>query len=341
MALSIYDLHLRQRRLLLDGDLEAQAQLLSAWATVYRSLRLRLDLVLSLIAQERKSGRPVTVAWLRRQARYETLLQQVAFETTRFGVEVEALTATRQHAAIRMAREQSASLLSLGLLGDEGLSIGFDRVNVSALEAMVGTLGDGSPLRETTLAAFPATAVQAVEDALIEGIAAGRSQSAATKVVREALDVTRSQAARIVRTETNRAYRVASLEQYRANEESVSGWIWVSSLSDRTCPMCWGMHGTFHRLTEEFASHVNCRCTMIPAIKGVPLNVQSGEAAFTLLSDERKKTILGPAKFAAFQSGEINLRDTVQRTNDERWGPGRQERSLKRIRQIKSQRASA
>lgn len=341
MALSFYELHRQQRRLLLSGDREAQARVLAAWAEVFISLRGSLEEVLAMIAEQRRRGLPVTESWLRRQSRYERLLQQVAFEATRFGVEIDSLTTTGQRSAIALAREHSASLLALGLLEDSALSATFDRVNVSALEALVGSLTDGSPLRDVTFAGLPATAVASVESALLEGIATGRSQAATTRVVRDAMEVTRAQASRIVRTETNRAYRVASLEQYRANEEFVTGWIWVASLSERTCAMCWAMHGSFHRLGEEFASHVNCRCTVVPAIKGIPSKVESGVAAFGRLSEDSQKEILGPAKFAAFKSGEIGLKDTIQRTKDERWGPGRQERSLKRIREAKGTRRSA
>lgn len=103
--------------------------------------------------------------------------------------------------------------------------------------------------------------------------------------------------------------------------------------------MCWAMHGTKHGLDELLDDHPNGRCTMLPWTKswselgytGTADNptMEPGTVLFERLNPEKQRSILGPAKYAAWRDGRFTLSQIVGRRNDPRWGSMRFERSLK------------
>src|SRR5690606_4098607 len=112
--------------------------------------------------------------------------------------------------------------------------------------------------------------------------------------------------------------------------------------SDRTCPVCIAMHGTFHTLDETMDSHPACRCAMIPwtrsweelGFPGIPdrrTRVEPGVEWFARQDAATQRRILGPAKYAAYQAGDLELMDLVGVKTHPRWGRTRFERSLRSI----------
>jgi hypothetical protein len=99
------------------------------------------------------------------------------------------------------------------------------------------------------------------------------------------------------------------------------------------------MHGTRHSIDERFASHIVCRCVMVPetltwaelGFPGIPdtdLDIELGTVAFDRLSTAEQQSILGPGKYNAYRAGTLTLPDLVGIKNNEKWGRSRYERSL-------------
>ena len=142
-----------------------------------------------------------------------------------------------------------------------------------------------------------------------------------------------------------RSYRTASLRSYQANSDIVEGWVWHGARDSRECAFCWSQEWSLHGLIEPFASHPRCRCSPIgrtvgwEAIlgekgRGIPdtrPKIEKGEDLFEQLPDERKRAILGPAKFAVYQNGELKLEDVAGFRRDKKWGLVGYERSLRDI----------
>ncbi|MBI2954242.1 MAG: hypothetical protein HYY30_08010 [Chloroflexi bacterium] len=68
--------------------------------------------------------------------------------------------------------------------------------------------------------------------------------------------------------------------------------------------------------------------------KNVPesrVEIEKGTDRFERLSDDEKKRILGPAKFAAYKDGKLKLEDVAGFARHKNWGPVGYERSLRDI----------
>jgi SPP1 gp7 family putative phage head morphogenesis protein len=167
---------------------------------------------------------------------------------------------------------------------------------------------------------------------LISGIALGRGPRQVARAIRPHLGHSLTRAMTIARTETMRVYRSSSIRTYRENAELLAGWRWQSSLSARVCGMCIAMHGTIHPVTEEFASHCNCRCVCLPVLLDAPRTYEFGEDWFDRQPLETKEKVLGSkAALLAYQSKQVTLSDFVGSSTSARWGAGRYQRSLKEI----------
>jgi hypothetical protein len=108
------------------------------------------------------------------------------------------------------------------------------------------------------------------------------------------------------------------------------------------CGSCLALHGSRHGLDEVLDDHPSGRCVSSPLTAswerlgfgpGMPeaaRPVQSGEDWLRAQSVERQQQILGKAKWEAWQSEGVRLRDLVARRRSAAWGTMRYEASLER-----------
>lgn len=315
------------------------AAMLQAFVVVRADLLRLLDQLVADMEQAAQDGESVSLAWLFRQDRYHALLRQVDAQINDLAPYYEGLITADQLDAIQTALEAFERLTMFQLPPQPTVGVTFNRLPVSALEHLVGTLADGSPLRALLDELGPA-ASKRVRDELIQSVGLGRHPHETARRIRDALDGNQSRANAIARTEQLRAHRSASLEAYQANADIMDGWVWHAKLDTTTCAYCWAMHGTVHRTDDLFASHVNCRCSPIPRTKtwaelgfpGVPetrLEVPRGVDVFETLAPHEQVQILGPAKYAAYKSGALDLVDLIGQKDDPKWGRVGWERSLR------------
>src|SRR4029434_758818 len=118
-----------------------------------------------------------------------------------------------------------------------------------AVEQLVGTLGDGSPL-VARLRRLPGDGRAAVDKALIEGRTTGESARQVASRMRDAFGGNLTDAMRVARTEMLRAYRESSRATYQANSRLIVGWQWLSARQPRTCPVCWALDGQIFPLEK-------------------------------------------------------------------------------------------
>lgn len=106
-----------------------------------------------------------------------------------------------------------------------------------------------------------------LRETLTTGFIRGDSVQTMAKRLAERLDVSRSQALRLVRTESSHIHNTAELDAYK--ECGFEEYEFMASLGERTCSVCGRMDGKRFKLTDKQLGvnfpplHPNCRCTTI------------------------------------------------------------------------------
>lgn len=304
------------RYAIVSHDAETLARVTEAYGLVRDTLRRELSTLLARIEQERAAGIAITRGWLAREDRLRGLLTQTQGALDSFGRDVSLRVTAAQSGAAALAQE-AAREVAASVTGT------WNRLPQAALQSLVGVMGDGSPTGEY-LRSVTGEGFTRVKAALIEGVALGRSPRRVAVDVEAAAGVTRSRALTIARTETFRAYRSASLQTYRENNDVVGKWRWLASLSGGTCPVCISMHGSLHDLDEPFGSHTNCRCVPSPVSEGrLDSPFESGEQWLTRQAEDVQDRVFrsqGTEAADAWRRGDVRLADFVKTTYDPKWG---------------------
>jgi hypothetical protein len=95
--------------------------------------------------------------------------------------------------------------------------------------------------------------------------------------------------------------------------------------------MCIAMHGSVHPTNTMIGTHPNCRCSMAPLPRRTANPVTPGAEQFATWDTGRQMATLGPAKYAAYRAGALDLRDLVGEARHPVWGLTRHERSLRSV----------
>lgn len=328
------------------GQAAASQAMLDAWTQGYWAVRQDMDALLAKVAAAKAAGQPTSPAWLYQQTRLKATLDATKREIARFAEYAAEVTTAQQASAIAAATKHAATLGKTAVAEQLGpdLVASFIDVDPKVLEAGVGFLADGSPLRDLLVQTMPAEAGEKVQAALVKGLAMGWSQDRMVRAATEAYGLSHTRAVTIMRTESLRAYRQATRATYMANQDTVGTWVWNAHLDARTCLSCAIMDGTEHPVDAILDGHPRCRCAMVPRTKtwdeilgkptGLPDTrppVRSGKAWLEAQPPHVQRAMMGPGKWAAWLDGSISLDDMVARTYHPRWGTMRTERSMKAI----------
>jgi SPP1 gp7 family putative phage head morphogenesis protein len=314
------------RRRLLRQEREAAVEMTRAYARIWMRVKQEID---DLLAEwERDGGVNAGPDWVYRYNRLRKLEAQIQAELTRYTEYAEQRIETERRRAAKLGAE--GALFQLGIAGE------FDRLPAGAVRQVAAAiLADGSPLK-ILLGTLPDNGAKVVGDALIQGMALGKSVREIAGDMRVALGGNLTRALRIARTETLRAYREATRATYR--KMGVQQWEWRSARNERTCAVCWAMDGKRFSVDEPMPAHVNCRCVMLPVTDtwealgavGIDELTQQEPALerFASLRPDQQLMVLGPAKFRAYNDGVIELSDLVGWKVNPFWGKSVYERSL-------------
>ena len=338
------------RRAVLRGERAAAGEMVRRYGEIWKRVKRGLSELQAQITDAQKAGEAVNIAWLLKERRLAALKEQIEAEMTRFGAYVEGTVTTQQASVVTLA-QQHAEALARAALGpvpaQARVTITWTHLNTDAVREIIGAAQDGAPL-QTLLAEMGAEVGRKCQDALIRGIALGLNPRETARELRDAMGYGLQRALVISRTETLRAYREATRASYADNDDVVKGWRWRAALDGRTCPMCWAMHGTVHRMNEKLDDHPNGRCMMEPLtrswdeigkalgvdLSGVPETRREtvlGVDAFAKASADVQRSVLGGPAYKAFTEGKVGLGDFVARRRSNRWGTMRYAKSLKAV----------
>lgn len=118
-----------------------------------------------------------------------------------------------------------------------------------------------------------------IRNSVATGFAEGRTNpqilqdvigSAELKFKDGAMQITRNDAGRLVRTAVQHTAAVAQQQTYKANSDIVKQYAWVSVLDGRTSPTCQKRDGQVYPVGKGPLppAHFNCRSTTVPVFEG-------------------------------------------------------------------------
>ena len=311
--MSIYDTAMRFRGQLLRGEREEARKLIDLYGETWLRIRQQMESLLRRIEAAEEIGLAYPREWWIRVRRWQALMDEIRREID--GLEMAAMNHTMRQQSIAL---RHAEAYVQALFADMKVMRHFAGVPTGAVESIVGFLADGSPLREV-LADLGDRTGKAMEQALQQGVVAGEAPAQIVKRVRQQAGGALRRLLTIARTETLRAYR----EGIRIGLESAGyrRWMWVASLSVRTCPACLAMHGRTFNVETPFGTHPNCRCTMVPVDDAI--TIPDAEQWLKGLEEAKQDEVLGKERARLWREGKITMDDFVQEMHSEKWGTTR------------------
>lgn len=239
--------------------------------------------------------------------------------------------------ALQLAGQANAALIATQLpeLAGVALVVNWDRIDRRAIAAIITRTTERIHALSLPLSD---EAVAAMRRSLIRGLATGDNPRVTARRMLADTEgrfnggLTRT--LRIARTETLDAMRAAARLSDEANAAVLAGrWAWTASLSTRTCPACWSMHGQEFPLSQPGPEgHVNCRCARVPVTKtwadlgfiGIeepPSLMPDAEAAFAELDPAVQLEILGRRRYEAWLAGDYPMGSWARRVDNPDWRP--------------------
>lgn len=325
---NIYQLAAEFRGDLDDLDFQAASRMTNRYGHLYSRLRGEIDKTVAAIqAAEEKD--PNLRNLLARQDRLSTLLAETKKQINAYADYSSEHVQRTQASAIAAAKKHALKMMGVAVYDDDTPTVlgRFQALPDDALLDLVGFTQLGSPLHELFRQLDGGTTI--LERTIFEGLALGKGARAIAAEAKKALALPLARSLTIARTETLRAYRESTRRIYEANGHLLDGWQWFSARDRRSCAACWAMHGTTHTPQERLDGHPNCRCSMVPIVKGQDPFVTPAADEFARLPEKDQRFVLGRERFKLWKDGQVALGDLVVQVDDPRWGTMRRQASVK------------
>lgn len=312
------------RRNLVRRELSTNDEVLKCFQLTYKEIEKKLEANFRAIRAALKKGETISPAQLFERTRLQSVLTDLGFEIDKLSLELGKITTKAQKDSIIAAIAETNQIFKIGEVLDKNIT-GLDP---GAMRELVGIAGNGEPLSKLFNSLKPPL-IESIKNSLITGVASGASPEAIAREIKTALGTRAAHALTISRTETNRAYRESTRKIYDSNKEFILGYVWVSSRDLRTCPICWAMHGRIFPTSEKFATHPNCRCSLVGVLSEKD-KFKRGADYFKKLPPGQQKEILGSARFDLYTQKKAKIEDFVGEKNTD-FGSARYIRPLYEI----------
>jgi hypothetical protein len=268
----------------------------------------------------------ITAAQVRQLSEYTALLEAAARESARFNQYVSVELDVASLAAFEIAAKH---------VFDISKSFGFTPTIIppDRMDILKQYLIPEGELMKSIVKWAP-NAVDAVRQAVIDGVKLGQSPRTIAAFIRKAYGVNLTDALRMTRTTQIWSYREAIRANYIANSDVFKGWIWWANLDDRTCMSCVAQHGSVHPLSEPLDDHFNGRCTMLPYPMGLEVidslgRDKTGDAWFAKLNEAQQRKQMGAGMYDAWKAGKVSILQMSKQVDNNIFGSMRVETALK------------
>lgn len=315
MPPAIVDVFNNFRAQLLRQEQAAVQEMAARWLQVEQALSTSMDALTLELANEGLAS----AEQLMRSRRFQALMVQTRDELRRYERYMQPRIEAGQRTMITQAIQHSETAVQ-AVAQQAQITVPWNRLPVRNVEGMVGLAGDGSPLADVLADASTAGA-EGMRQQLVRGIALGvNPNEVARRAIRLGLGTSFTRMAAIARTESLRVYRLTTLESY-ANSRVVTGYRRLSARDSRVCAACLFADGNEYPIDYGFDSHVCCRCTTVPILRGIPpIQYETGQTWFARQPEGTQLEILGRGRFDLWRRGEASLDDMVSRDWSDTWG---------------------
>lgn len=304
------------RRQVVAGETRAVQRLTNGWLGVERALETEAELSARRLLELQQAGKLITPGMVARDERFQTLLAQTRREINKYVPGAENVVTGRQRTLAGQGIDHAGE--AMRAVGGAGTQ--FDRLNVRAVENMIGVAGDGTPL-DTLLRRGYGDAAEGILDEMVRGVALGRGpERIARNVLRNGLGRGLDHMITVNRTETLRVYRESTRQSY-AESGIVIGYKRIASKSPRTCAGCLAGDGMFYLLDDPFEEHVQGRCSSVPVVRGAPVPTwETGIEWLEKQPESVQRHVLGPGRYEGLRTGAFSVEQLVTRHKNATWG---------------------
>lgn len=292
--------------------------LVRRWMRVEDALRDKIEALVREVADLRAAGKPFQ-SQLYSLERYQSLLAQANAEMRNYARYAEGLIGREQYLAAHAGLEYGVDSIK-ALLTDAGISASFNRLDIEAVNIMAGFAADGSPLSQLLMRAYPATATR-LTDTLVQSVALGRNPRTTARLMREDMAGNLQHALVVARSEQLRALRTATMRDWQLSTNGIVRTYRRRASRNSACLPCLLEDGREYPVGVDFGDHPNGRCMAEPMLENFPSPyAQSGREYFEGLDPAAQETIMGPARYEAWRSGEVPLEAMARMHTHPTWG---------------------
>lgn len=327
---------IRGMRIQLDATVGYhEQQLITAWARAWAELRDEWAAAIDDLVAASTDGEWPARAKVLRARRVKAALDLTTAGLDQLARDFQVRILKDVPKVVGAGAEWEARLVAAQLPESQGLTATlagqFQRVDARALDAIV----ERTTQRITALSQpIGPRADTVLRSTLVRGVALGEHPERVARTLLSRLEGNfnggRDRALVIARTELLDAHRAAAYGQDLANADTLRGWQWVATLDTRTCPSCWGMHGTVHDLDEPGPlDHQQGRCARIPRLRswaelGIDINepedlLPVARDVFDGLPREDQLAIMGPQRLRLLDDDQITFDDLSKRRSADGW----------------------
>ena len=280
-----------------------------------------------------ENGESDTQIYAEIKAWYESRANEIEQKIIDFGGNAREIIEIKQKEAAKIGNLYAKDNIkaSLGTVPND-YNLQIISLDDGAMERFVGFSSNGTPLSDL----FDKIAIDygvSIRDTISTGILLGQNPRKIARQIRIDTGMPMHRAETIARTESQRAARASTIDNYSKNTELINGYIRLATADSRTCAACFALHGTTYKLNELMPSHPNCRCILVPQTKswaeitGDPTiedefdKIESADELFGRLSEKDKLRVLGPSRYKLMIEQNLTLKDFMTINNNSQWGP--------------------
>ncbi len=316
-----------QRAALLAREAAQMKEMAQVWGRAEAQLQSAFDALALQIQGMRDAGEAVNPGKVYRLERYSRLLFQVRQEMEGYADYAAKTVTAGQESAVWLAQQEAQHTVRIAveqtragaIVPPQGVGAGFVQLNPRAVEAMVGIMGDGTPLR-TYLQGVYGDAAEGMTQYLTRAVTQGLNPRQTAREMAKGLRLGLDRALIIARTEQLRVYRESSRLTYEASGV-VAGYRRISAKSTRTCLGCLIEDGRVYPVSVPFEDHPNGRCAAVPILASGPTpQWETGADWLARQSEADQVKIMGPTRQELWATGQVPLKQMAMHTYDPLWG---------------------